>query len=85
MWWLYYLINFLIFVLLGTLACVPALLLLFKSGLVGDSVCWRVYNTPTKANISANLAESSLTHGQVGRKENGTLAKRGYPWIVPTI
>ena len=58
MWWLYFFIKFIIWVLLLTLACVPALLLLFKSGIVNDSMCWWVYNTPTKANMSADLAES---------------------------
>ena len=58
MWWLYFFIKFIIYVLLGTLAYVPTLSLLFRSGIVGDSVCWRVYSTPAKVNMSADLAES---------------------------
>lgn len=58
MLWLYFFIKFIICVTLGTLACVLALLLPSKSGIVNKNVCWLVYSTLAKANISVDLAKS---------------------------
>ena len=58
MWRLNFLIKIIICTSLGTLACVPALLLLLNSGIIGDNVCSSVFYTPAKANVSAHLAKS---------------------------
>ena len=89
MWWLYFFMKFIICVLWGTLAYVPALLLLFRSGIVGDSMCWWVYSTPAKANMSADLVESipytwTSCEEKMGRWQRegipGSCKWHDYPW-----